>query len=71
MEDMWTGMVKTGVRDVLEDTVMYNEAIHLAEAMQKDIADYYMGCVNPTTACHKWHFRATDGELYVRSGTTI
>jgi len=56
-------MAKAGVRDVPEVTVMYSEAILLAEAMQKDIADYYRKCAHPTTACHKWHSRATNGEL--------
>jgi hypothetical protein len=71
LEDLWTWMRKAGLRDIPEVDVIYNEAILLAEAMQKDISDFYRGCANPTTACHRWHFRATDGELYVCSGTTI
>jgi hypothetical protein len=71
LEDLWIWMRNAGVRDVPDVDVIYSEAILLAEAMQKDISDYYMGCANPTTACHRWHFRATDGELYVCSGTTI
>ncbi len=71
LEDIWVWMVKAGVRNVLDVDVMYNEALLLAEAMQKDMSDYYKGCANPTTACHRWHFRATYGELYVSSGTTI
>ena len=34
-------MVKAGVRDVPEVDVLYNEAILLAEVMQKDITDFY------------------------------
>jgi len=59
------------VRGVPEVDVLYNEAIVLAEAMQKDIMIFYRRCANTITTCHKWHFMATDGELYVRSGTTI
>jgi hypothetical protein len=71
LEDLWIWMRKDGLRDVPEVDVIYNEAILLAEAMQKDISDFYTGCANPTTACQRWHFRAIDGELYVCSGTTI
>jgi len=71
LEDLWIWMRKVGVRDVPEVDVMCNEAALLAEAMQKDISYVYMGCANPTTSCHIWYFRATDGELYVCSGTTI
>jgi len=67
LEGVWLWMRKAGLREVPDVDVLYNEAILLAEAMQKDITDYYRGCANPTTACHKWHFRATNGELYVRS----
>ena len=71
LEDIWAWMVKAGVRDVPDVHVLYTEGILLAEAMQKDISDYYNGCADPTTTCHRWHFKASDGELYVRSGTTI
>ena len=64
-------MIKAGVRDVPEVDVLYNEAILFAEAMEKDISDYYRGCADPTITCHNWHFRATYGELYVCSGTNI
>ena len=71
LRDLWAWMRNACVRDVPEVDVIYNESILLAEAMQKDISDYYRGCTDPTTACYIWHFRATDGELYVCSGTTI
>jgi hypothetical protein len=71
LEGIWILMTKAGVRDVPSVDELYNEGILLAEAMQKDISDYYSGCADPTTACHRWHFRASDGELYVCSGTTI
>ena len=71
LEDIWVWMRKAGVRDVSEEDVMYNVAILLAEAMQKDISDYYKGYANPTTTCHGWHFRAIDRKLDVCSGTTI
>jgi hypothetical protein len=71
LEDLWIWMRKVGVRDVLEVGVLYNEAILLAQAMHKDISDFYRGCADSTTTCHRWHFRAIDGELYVCSGTTI
>jgi hypothetical protein len=71
LEDIWIWMVKAGVRDVPEVDGMYNEALLLAEAMQKDISDYYIRCADPTITCHIWHFRATDGELYIYSGTPI
>ncbi len=71
LEAIWIWMAKAGVRDVLDVDVLYNKAIPLAEAMQKDISDYYRGCANPSTTCHRWHFRATYGELYVCLGTTI
>ena len=64
-------MRKASVRDVPEVAMLYNEAILLAEAMQKDVTYFYKGCADSTTTCHIWHFRATNGELYVCSGTTI
>jgi len=71
LEDLWIWMRKSSVRDVPEVHVIYNEAILLAEAMQKDISDCYKRCADPATTCHIWHFRATYGELYVCLGTTI
>ena len=65
LEGIWIWMTKAGVRDVPSVDELYNEGILLAQAMQKDVSDYYSGCADPTTACHKWHFRSTDGELYV------
>jgi hypothetical protein len=64
-------MRKTGVRDVPHVEIMYNEAIRLAEAMQKDITYYYKCCENPNTTSHKWHFKTTNGDVYACSGTTI
>jgi hypothetical protein len=43
LEDTWIWMVKAGVRDVPDVDVLYNEVILLAEAMQKNISDYYSG----------------------------
>ena len=53
LEKNWQWMAKTGVRDVLDSAVLYNEAILLAEAIPKDISYYYRGCADPTTTCHK------------------
>ena len=52
LENLWIWTRKVGVRDVPEVNVIYNEAILLAETMQKDILDYYKGRADPTTTCH-------------------
>ncbi len=44
-----------GVLDVLVVEVVFEQAIHLARGMQKEIKDFFNDVLNPNTACHKRH----------------
>ena len=71
LEDIWVWMRNAGVRDVPDVDVLYNEAILLAEAMQKDITDYYGG-VRKSYSClsqmafqgNRWRTLRAFGDKY-------
>ena len=70
LEDLWIWMRNVGVRDVPEVDVIYNEAILLAEAMQKDILDYYRGAMilqqlvtDGTSEQHMENYTSARGQL--------
>ena len=60
-----------GVPDVPDIDVVFEHAMLLARNMKKEVIDFYTGCSNPNTACHRWHYRAEDGVLHAHSGTII
>ena len=45
--------------------------MHLARNIEKEVKNYYTGCSNPDTSCHRWHYKADDGVLHAHSGTII
>jgi hypothetical protein len=64
-------MIKGGVQDVPDIDVVFEQAMLLARSMEKEVIDFYKGCSNPNTACHKWHYKTEDGVLHAHSGTII
>ena len=42
-----------GLQDILDIDVVYEQAMLLARGMEKGVIDFYTGCTNPNTACHK------------------
>jgi hypothetical protein len=64
-------MKQGGVPDVPDINVIFEQAMLLARSMETDVTDFYKGCSNPATACHKWHKKTTDGALEARLETII
>ena len=60
-----------GLQDIPDIDVIYEQAMLLARGMEKEVIDFHMGCTNPNTACHMWHYRAEDWVLHAQSGTII
>ena len=60
-----------GVKDVPSIDVVFAQAMLLARSMEKEVNDFYTTCSNPSTACHKWHYRTEDGVLHAHSGTVL
>jgi hypothetical protein len=58
-------------RAFAQQVVVFEQAKLLARNMEKDATDFYKACVDPNTACHRWHYIGEDGVLHVRSGTII
>ena len=49
-----TGMDEGGgLQDIPDIDVVYEQAMLLARGMEKGVIDFYKGCTNPNTACHK------------------
>jgi hypothetical protein len=62
---------ESGLQDIPNIDVVYEHAMLLARGMEKEVIDFYTGCANPNSACHKWHYRAANGVLHAQSGTII